>query len=76
MKEKEPIVLVCYSCRKRPLIFKSEDPAEIDKRYGVKCPDEECKVKTTIYGPTKTVAIDNWNQYCRRLVKDNLSSFN
>ena len=74
MKEKEPIV--CYSCRKKPLIFKSEDPAVIDKRYGIKCDDPECKVKTAIYGPTKSVAIDNWNLYCRRLVKESMSAYN
>ena len=59
--------LGCPKCGKKPVMKRSEDPAEIDKRYSVRCSDiENCKYKKVIYGPTKNAAIKFWNdKVCR-----------
>lgn len=60
----------CYKCQQKPLIFKNDGKSDFEKRYGVHCDDPECRCKRTIYGQTRSIAIDNWNKYMRTLKKE------
>lgn len=68
MKSGIPIQpLGCPKCGKEPTIERSKDPAEMEKRYSVRCTDiSTCKFKNVIYGATKDIAIKKWNdRVCR-----------
>ena len=54
-------ILSCPKCEREVEIKRSEDPADIDRRYSIGCDHEDCGYYTRIYGPTKNIVVKRWN---------------
>lgn len=57
----------CPKCGKVPTVVRSTDPAEIQKRYSVRCTSEGCRINKGVYGPTETFAIVEWNNFACKI---------
>ena len=61
-------IFQCPKCGKIPQVKRNADPAEIKKRYSVKCTSEGCRINKEVYGPTETFAIVEWNNFASKVV--------
>lgn len=61
-------IFACPKCGRIPSVIRSKDPAEIDKRYSVVCDSNSCRITRIVYGPTKFMAIDKWNNFAAKIV--------
>ena len=60
-------ILPCPKCGVVPKVVRSSDPAELDKRYSLKCKGSECKFHQEFAAPTETLCIVNWNNGVSRV---------
>ena len=65
---KEFHIFACPKCGKTPTVKRSPDPAEIAKRYSVKCYSEPCRLNKIVYAPTETMAIVEWNRVASKIL--------
>lgn len=71
---KEFHIFMCPKCGKTPSVKRSPDPSEIAKRYSIKCSSETCRLNKTVYAPTETMAIVEWNRFASKVVVPKTSS--
>lgn len=74
MGHKEFHIFACPKCGKTPTVNRSSDPAEIDRRYSVRCTAELCRVNKPVYAPTETMAIVEWNRFVSKILCPNTGS--
>ena len=61
-------IFACPKCGRIPSVIRSKDPAEIDKRYSIRCASNICRVNKVTYGATKIMAINNWNNFVAKVI--------